>query len=103
MRKISGVRKTDWQAFTATVPEELCAWETRASSRFPNWILVTIGREDTWQLAKASGFFLTMPAPWCSASRLPIAIQTTLGRQASTGETIGDYFEAVLGRDIFLD
>jgi len=103
MRKISGVRKTDWQAFTATVPEELHAWETRASSRFPNWLLVTIGREDTWQLAKASGLFLTIPAPWCSAARIPTGIQAALGRQGVAGETIGDYLEAVLGRDIFLD
>jgi hypothetical protein len=103
MRKISVVRKTDWEAFAASVPEELRAWETRASSRFPNWIVVTIGREATWQLAKASGLFLRTPAPWCSASRLPKAVQTALGREASAGETIGDYFEAVLGRDIFFD
>jgi len=103
MRKLSAVRKTDWKIFTATVPEELRAWEQRMSGRFPNWLLVTIGREDTWQLAKASGLFLTMPAPWCAASRLPAAVQTALGRQAVAGETIGDYFEAVLGRDIFLD
>jgi len=103
MRKIAAVRKTDWEAFKASVPEELRAWETRASSRFPNWILVTIRREDTWQLAKATGFFLTVPAAWCSASRIPADVQTALGRQAASGETIGDYFEAVLGRDIFFD
>lgn len=103
MRKISAVRKTDWETFTATVPEELHAWETRGSGRFPNWLLVTIRREETWQLAKASGLFLTMPAPWCSASRIPVGVQTALGRQPVTGETIGDYFEAVLGRDIFSD
>jgi len=103
MRKISAVRKTDWEAFKASVPEELRAWEQRASGRFPNWLLVTIGREDTWQLAKASGLFVTLPAAWCSASRLPIGIQTALRRQARTGETIGDYFEVVLGRDIFFD
>ena len=103
MRKISAVRKTDWETFTASVPEELRAWETRGSARFSNWLLVTIKREDTWQLAKASGLFLTIPAPWCSAMRIPAGVQTALGRQVATGETIGDYFEAVLGRDIFLD
>jgi hypothetical protein len=103
MRKISAIRKTDWAAFKQTVSPELCAWETRGSGRFPNWLLVTIRREETWQLAKASGLFLTMPAPWCSASRIPAGVQTALGRQAAAGETIGDYFEAVLGRDIFLD
>jgi hypothetical protein len=103
MRKISAVRKTDWAAFTATVPEELCAWEIRASGRFPNWLLVTIGREDTWQLAKASGLFLTLPAPWCSASRIPAGVQTAVGQQVIAGETIGDYLERLLGRDIFFD
>ncbi len=103
MRKIAAVRKTDWATFTASIPDELRAWETRESGQFPNWVLVTIRCEGTWQLAKASGLFLTMPAPWCSASRIPAGVQSAVGQPVIAGETIGDYLERLLGRDIFFD
>lgn len=100
MNKYSIVRKTDWDAFVATTDPNILSFWKRESGRFPNFLLVCLS-ETTWRLAKATGKFITIPAPWVSVKRLPANLQAVIGPIALDADTVGDVMEDLVGKDLF--
>jgi len=100
MNKYSIVRKADWDAFVlSTNPDILSFWK-RESGRFPNFVIVKLS-EAAWELAKATGKFIPIPAPWVSVKRLPANLRAVIGQIAPDATTIGDVLEDLIGVDIF--
>lgn len=103
MKKLSVTSSANWQAFVAQCPPAMHGWSVRSAARFAGRVFVSFAREDTWQLAKQFGGFQTVPAPWVSIKRLPQAVFTAFGAAQADEDTVGDYLERLLGRDIFRD
>jgi len=102
MYKYSIVRKADWDAFVLSTDPNILSFWKRESGRFPAFIFVKLS-EATWELAKATGKFLTLPPPWANVARLSPAVQALLGQLAPDALTVGQAIEDLIGRDIFRD
>ncbi len=100
MYKYSIVRKTDWDTFVRSTDPNILSFWKRESGRFPNFVFVKLS-EATWELAKATGKFIAIPAPWVSVKRLPANLLAVVGSVAPNADTVGDVIEDLVGKDIF--
>ena len=98
--KLVFIRQTDWEAFKAAEGAAFSNAFTFEGGLPAGWLAVHFTKETNWQRGKAFGGFVRIPAPYASASRLPVGVTNAMGA-AQAGETVGDYFERVLGRDLF--